>query len=78
MSALQVADLLCQQVATRNDLTQPVVKHASPAELERVFQKVCFPLDSRFQLHNTGCGCSTVGIGHAGLSREFCCLVTVK
>lgn len=65
LSALQVADLLCQQVATRNDLTQPVVKHASPAELERVFQKVCFPPPSSYMIQG-------VGVLPTGLDMQAC------
>ena len=47
--AQQAANLLCEHVATRNNLTLPVVRLASPAELEDVFRKVLAPLNPSTQ-----------------------------
>jgi len=36
----QAAELLCDHLQTRNDLAQPVVRHASPAQLAAAFEEV--------------------------------------
>ncbi|KAK9843716.1 hypothetical protein WJX81_003497 [Elliptochloris bilobata] len=43
----QAANLLCEHMASRNDLTQPVVRLASPAELAVAFTEAGVPLELR-------------------------------